>query len=77
MKNTASIVIGFYGVLLLLLVAMPQLFLWCFGLNGSIDLDPFAPSVIDLSGCSTGAYSVKVSNDKESVSTTIINIHND
>ena len=45
--------------------------------NGSIDIDPFAPSVIDLSGCSTGAYSVKVSNDKESVSTTIINIHND
>lgn len=37
MKNTASIVVGFYGVLLLLLVTVPQLFLWCFGLDGSID----------------------------------------
>lgn len=37
MNNTASIVIGFYGVLLLLLVAVPQFFLWCFGLDG-IDL---------------------------------------
>lgn len=45
--------------------------------NGTFDLDPFAPSVIDLSKCSTGVYSVKVSNDKESVSTTIINVHND
>ena len=38
MNNTASIVVGFYGVLLLLLVTVPQLFLWCFGLEGSIDL---------------------------------------
>lgn len=38
MKNTARIVVGFYGVLLLLLVAVPQLFLWCFGLSGSIDI---------------------------------------
>ena len=45
--------------------------------NETFDLDPFAPSVIDLSKCSTGVYSVKVSNDKESVSTTIINVHND
>ena len=37
MNNTASIVIGFYGVLLLLLVTVPQFFLWCFGLDG-IDL---------------------------------------
>ena len=37
MHNTASIVVGFYGVLLLLLVAVPQFFLWCFGLDG-IDL---------------------------------------
>ena len=37
MQNTASIVVGFYGVLLLLLVAVPQFFLWCFGLDG-IDL---------------------------------------
>ena len=37
MKNTASIVVGFYGVLLLLLVTVPRLFLWCFGLDGIID----------------------------------------
>jgi Na+-driven multidrug efflux pump len=37
MKNTARIVVGFYGLLLLLLVTVPQLFLWCFGLEGSID----------------------------------------
>ena len=37
MNNTASIVIGFYGVLLLFLVTVPQFFLWCFGLDG-IDL---------------------------------------
>lgn len=37
MHNTASIVIGFYGVLLLFLVTVPQFFLWCFGLDG-IDL---------------------------------------
>ena len=37
MHNTASIVVGFYGALLLLLVAVPQFFLWCFGLDG-IDL---------------------------------------
>ena len=37
MHNTASIVVGFYGVLLLLLVTVPQFFLWCFGLDG-IDL---------------------------------------
>lgn len=37
MKNTGSILVGFYGVLLLLLVAVPQLFLWCFGLDGIID----------------------------------------
>ena len=37
MMNTGSIVVSFYGVLLLLLVAAPQFFLWCFGLDGSID----------------------------------------
>ena len=37
MKNTTSIVVGFYGVLLLLLVTVPRLFLWCFGLDGIID----------------------------------------
>ena len=37
MKNTASMVVGFYGVLLLLLVTVPRLFLWCFGLDGIID----------------------------------------
>ena len=37
MHNTASILVGFYGVLLLLLVTVPQFFLWCFGLDG-IDL---------------------------------------
>lgn len=37
MHNTASIVVGFYSVLLLLLVTVPQFFLWCFGLDG-IDL---------------------------------------
>ena len=37
MKNTASILVGFYGMLLLLLVAVPQFFMWCFGLNGGID----------------------------------------
>ena len=35
MKNTGTIVVGFYGVLL---VAVPQLFRWCFGLQGSIDI---------------------------------------
>ena len=37
MQNTASIVVGFYGVLLLSLVTVPQFFLWCFDLDG-IDL---------------------------------------
>ena len=37
MNNTATILVGFYGVLLLLMVAVPQFFLWCFGLDG-IDL---------------------------------------
>ena len=37
MNNTAGILVGFYGVLLLLMVAVPQFFLWCFGLDG-IDL---------------------------------------
>lgn len=37
MNNTFSILVEFYGVLLLLLVAVPQFFLWCFGLDG-IDL---------------------------------------
>ena len=37
MKNTTSIVVGFYGVLLLLLVTVPRLFLWCFGLDGIVD----------------------------------------
>ena len=45
--------------------------------NGSVDVAPFDPSVIDLSEFATGAYRVKVSNDKESVSTTIINLRND
>ncbi len=34
MQNTASIVVGFYGVLLLSLVTVPQFFLWCFDLDG-------------------------------------------
>lgn len=38
MTNTGRMVVGFYGMLLLLLVAAPQLFLWCFGLEDSIDL---------------------------------------
>ena len=45
--------------------------------NGDVSIDPFAPPAIDLSKCSSGVYSVKVSNSKETVSTTIVNIHNE
>lgn len=37
MRNTSTIVVGFYGVLLVLLMVAPQFFLWCFGLDGSIN----------------------------------------
>lgn len=45
--------------------------------NDTVSIDPFSPAEVDFSACSSGVYSVKVSGSGKTVTTTIVNIHND
>ena len=45
--------------------------------SDTVQMDAFNPAMVDMSGCSSGVYTVRVSNSSESYKTTIVNIHND
>ena len=45
--------------------------------DSTVTVDAFNPAAIDLKNCSSGIYSVKVSNSSATVTTSIVNIHND
>ncbi|MBR5736400.1 MAG: S8 family serine peptidase [Bacteroidales bacterium] len=45
--------------------------------DSTVTTDAFNPAAIDMSGCSSGVYSVRVSNSSATITTSIVNIHND